>query len=114
MKVVRTDVHLLVRAGRELTVVEPIDWGEVAMHLERSENLVYWYQPKFGNVEDQFACVHVNGAFYHLTNKLEKAVFRNVRLTRDFSNYEMLGDGTRKLRIPLRLLREKLRASSKV
>ena len=60
---------------------------------------------------DQFPSINVNGKFYHLNSKLEKAVFRSVRLTKDFRNYEFLEDGTMKLRIPVRLLREKIRTS---
>ena len=41
------------------------------------------------------ACICVNGKFYALGSKVEKAIFRNVRLTRDFRNYERLVDGTR-------------------
>jgi hypothetical protein len=52
--------------------------------------------------------------FYALSSKVEKAIFRSVRLTRDFRNYERLVDGTRKLVIPRRLFQEKLRTSRRV
>ncbi len=51
----------------------------------------------------------MNGLFYALRSKVEKAIFRSVRLTSDFRNYERLVDGTRKLVIPRRLFQEKLR-----
>ena len=72
-------------------------------HMERNENYVYWMQPKGGSMDEQQACICVNGTYYALNNKLEKAIFRNVRLTRDFKNFERLVDGTRKLVIPQRL-----------
>lgn len=87
---------------------------ELLPHMERNENYVYWIQPKGGSVEQQQACICVNGTYYTLNNKLEKAIFRNVRLTRDFKNYERLVDGTRKLVIPNRLFQEKLRTSNRV
>jgi hypothetical protein len=65
-------------------------------------------------VEQQEACIRVNGMFYALSSKVEKAIFRSVRLTRDFRNYERLVDGTRKLVIPRRLFQEKLRTSRRV
>ena len=87
---------------------------ELLPHMERNENYVYWMQPRGGSTEQQQACIHVNGTYYALNNKLEKAIFRNVRLTRDFKNYERLVDGTRKLVIPQRLFQEKLRTSNRV
>jgi hypothetical protein len=83
-------------------------------HMERNENYVYWMQPKGGSMDEQQACICVNGTYYALNNKLEKAIFRNVRLTRDFKNFERLVDGTRKLVIPQRLFQEKLRTSNRV
>jgi hypothetical protein len=83
-------------------------------HMERNETYVYWLQPKHGQIEQQEACICVNGQFYMLNGKLEKAIFRNVRLTRDFKNYEKLVDGTPKLVIPRRLMQEKLRTSDRV
>ena len=83
-------------------------------HMERNETYVYWLQPKHGQIEQQEACICVNGQFYMLNGKLEKAIFRNVRLTRDFKNYEKMVDGTPKLVIPRRLMQEKLRTSNRV
>jgi hypothetical protein len=82
--------------------------------MERNEGAVYWLQPKGGTVEQQEACICVNGVFYMLNSKFEKAIFRSVRLTRDFQNCERLVDGTRKLVIPRRLFNEKLRTSRRV
>ena len=82
--------------------------------MERNEGAVYWLQPKGGTVDQQEACICVNGKFYALNCKFEKAIFRSVRLTRDFQNYERLVDGTRKLVIPRRLFQEKLKTSRRV
>ena len=82
--------------------------------MERNEGAVYWLQPRGGTVEQQEACICVDGVFYMLNSKFEKPIFRNVRLTRDFQNYERLVDGTRKLVIPRRLFNEKMRTSRRV
>jgi hypothetical protein len=87
---------------------------ELLPTMERNEGAVYWLQPKGGTVEQQEACIHVHGLFYALRSKVEKAIFRSVRLTSDFRNYERLVDGTRKLVIPRRLFQEKLRTSRRV
>ena len=68
---------------------------ELLPRIERNEGAVYWLQPKGGTVDQQEACICVNGKFYALSCKFEKAIFRSVRLTRDFQNYECLVDGTR-------------------
>ncbi len=87
---------------------------ELLPKMERNEGAVYWLQPKNGTMEQQEACIRVNGVFYALNSKFEKAIFRNVRLTRDFQNIERLVDGTKTLVIPRRLFSEKLRTSRRV
>ena len=104
----------IVKAGVQHTMPTPLTMPALVQKLERNESCVFWVQPQNGKTEDQVPCVNVNGIFYALNSKLEKAVFRNVRLTRDFHNYELLPDGTPKLRIPQRLLMEKYRTSTRV
>jgi hypothetical protein len=62
---------------------------ELLPRIERNEDAVYWLQPKGGTVDQQEACTCVNGKFYTLNCKFEKAIFRSVRLTRDFQNYDV-------------------------
>lgn len=81
--------------------------------LEKKEGDVFWLQPLEGRIEDQVAAVSINGSLYSLSLRLEKAVFRHFRLSRNFCNIEFLEDGTPKLRIPTRLLREKQRTSTR-
>ena len=94
--------------------LQAVDVNTLLPHMERNESYVYWLQPKQGNFEQQEACICVNNKYYLLNGKLEKAIFRNVRLTRDFRNFEKLVDGTCKLVIPRRLMMEKLRTSNRV
>jgi len=89
----------------------PIRLERLLALMERNEEYIFWLQPAAGGIDDQFPCVSINGKYYMLNLKLEKAIFRSVRLCRDFKNCELLEDGTRKLRIPKRLLNEKLKTS---
>jgi hypothetical protein len=103
--------YVMVKAGSVYTTPQPVEVHHLLEKMERNESYIYWLQPKHGGLESQFASINVNGRFFHLNSKLEKAIFRNVRLTKNFQNFEVLADGTKKLRIPARLLREKIRTS---
>ena len=104
----------IVKAGIKFNITPPFSVTDLIRHMERNDAFIFWLQPESGDVEQQEACIHVNGRYYMLNGKLEKAIFRNVRLTRDFRNYEHLVDGTKKLVIPKRLMNEKLRTSKRV
>lgn len=80
-------------------------------NLHKKEEYVFWLQPKNGKVEDQIACLCINEIFFNLCLKLEKTIFRHIRLNKKFVNRENLQDGSQKLRIPQRLYREKQRTS---
>lgn len=79
--------------------------------MEKNESYIWWLQPNSGDLQSQIASICVNQKFYALNLRLEKVIFRHIRLTKDFVNVEFLEDGTEKLRIPRRLLREKLRTA---
>lgn len=113
MKLLNEADYTVVRRGKPCTVNGPIDTSDLQRLLEKKEFDVFWLQPKAGSVEDQVAAVKVNGKLYAMSLRLEKAVFRQFRLTRNFNNIEYLEDGTPKLRIPVRLLREKQRTSTR-
>ena len=81
--------------------------------MQKNEKYVYWLQPKNRDFSSQIPVVNVNGNYIQPSVKLEKAIFRHIRLTRNFQNFELLEDGRKKLRIPLRLLQEKQRTSNK-
>lgn len=119
MKKIDVSAFNVVKSGTEFHIPgcsskEDLAVAELLPNMERNEGAVYWLQPKNGTMDQQEACIRVNGVFYALNSKFEKAIFRNVRLTRDFKNMERLVDGTRKLVIPRRLFFEKLRTSRRV
>lgn len=111
MKTLNIDAFRVIRAGICFKTTAPVQLCELLQVMERNDAFIYWLQPPGGGVQDQVPAVNVNGAYYLLNQKLEKAVFRHIRLTRNFVNSETLEDGTLKLRIPMRLFREKQRSS---
>jgi hypothetical protein len=81
--------------------------------LERNEQFVSWLQPKNGSVDDQLATIKIGSKFYSLSLRLQKALFRHVRLQANFINRERLPDGRLKLRIPVSLLNDKRRTAAR-
>lgn len=59
--------------------------------LERDESIVTWLQPKGGKVEDQVPAINVKNQFYRgITLKMQKSIWRHVRLKKGFINLESL------------------------
>ena len=100
MKVVDVSRFEVVRAGVPCFTPPPVHVETIAKLMERNEDYIFWLQPPGKGVEAQVACVQINSVFYQLNMRLEKAIFRHIRLNRDFQNLEKLEDGTPKLRIP--------------
>ena len=105
--------YKIITSGVNYEVTLPISGAVLAMLMERKESHVYWLQPYHGTVDDQIAAVCLNNVMYSMNLRVEKAVFRRIRLNRSFVNLERLQDGTPKLRIPTRLHREKMRTSQR-
>jgi hypothetical protein len=62
-----------------------------AVHLlERNEALVTWLQPRGGSVEDQVPAINVNGQYRGLSLRMQKSIWRHVRLKKGFVNLESL------------------------
>jgi len=101
----------IVKAGVACKSETPIRLDKLLALMERNESYIFWLQPLNSDVSAQIPAININGKFYHPNLKLEKAIFRHVRLSRDFDNQELLEDGTPKLRIPVRLMREKVKSS---
>ena len=79
-------------------------------YLERDESLITWVQPKDGCLDDQIPVIHLSGGVYYILSlRSMKVVFRHVRLHKTFVNRERTIYGEWKLRIPICLLREKIR-----
>ena len=112
MRSIDISTYEIVKAGVAATL-EKMTVHTLIELMQKNDQYVYWLQRKNTTFETQIPAVCVNEHFYHPSFKLEKAIFRHIRLTRNFQNYELLEDGTKKLRIPLRLWLEKQRTSNK-
>jgi len=113
MKVIDIRNFSIVKKGQACVLPEPTDVQYLIKMMQKNEKYVYWLQPKNTDFSCQIPALHVNGNYIQPSVKLEKAIFRHIRLTRNFQNFELLEDGRKKLRIPIRLLQEKQRTSNK-
>lgn len=113
MKLIDIRNFSVVKAGQQCVLAEPADVQGLIKIMQKNEKYVYWLQPRDADFSCQIPALHVNGNYVQPSVKLEKAIFRHIRLTRNFQNFEVLEDGRKKLRIPIRLLNEKQRTSNK-
>ena len=113
MKLIDIKKFSVVKVGQVCVLPEPTDVQCLIKMMQKNENYVYWLQPANADFSCQIPALHVNGNYIHPSVKLEKAIFRHIRLTRNFQNFELLEDGRKKLRIPILLLQEKQRTSNK-
>jgi len=113
MKCLDLDDFRIVKTGRPCLIEEPVQLDVLISKMQKNDEFVYWLQPLGACYTKQIPAVNVNGQFLQPSVKLEKAIFRHIRLTRNFQNYELMEDGNKKLRIPIRLWKEKQRTSTK-
>lgn len=104
--------YTLVKAGVPCHVDGEVHTSTLISMMHSEDKYIYWFQR--ADVDTQLSCVYVNGKYYSMPLRLEKAIFKHVRLSKHFLNSEVLEDGTRKLRIPSRLLDEKKRTSRRL
>lgn len=113
MKEVDVEGNELILSGKEWEHPKSPCCKDMIKHLVRRECYCSWFQPKGGSVWDQFPAIKIQGRYYTLSLRVQKAMFRHVRLTRNFNNIERLPDGELKLRIPMQLLQEKKRTATR-
>jgi hypothetical protein len=80
--------------------------------LEKNTKVVTWIMPKGGDVKEQIPCIVFKEKHYSLSLRMQKAIYRHIRLKKGFQNEEKM-DGMAKLRIPDVLLKEKMRTQSR-
>jgi hypothetical protein len=80
--------------------------------LEKNTKVVTWLTRPNGKVKDQVPCILYKGKYYSLSLRMQKAIYRHIRLKKGFKNEETV-DGMAKLRIPDVLLKEKMRTQSR-
>ena len=82
-------------------------------HLERNESVITWMEPVGGSISQQFPAIRIHDQYYTLSLRQMKAVWRHVRLKKNFVNREVIPHVGTKLRIPEILLVEKLRTQQR-
>jgi hypothetical protein len=101
----------LICAGEDLVHHWPLKTRSVVKALEKKEVYCSWFQAAEGDVESQFPALRVQDKYYSMPLRIQKSIFRHMRLHAAFVNRESTATGVEKLRIPTTLLREKLRTA---
>ena len=112
MKVIEVQDMEIVFSGKAWTHnIQPCAKQAIPL-LERNEKIVSWLKPKGGGVSDHIPAILFKGKFFSLSLRMQKAIYRHIRLKKGFKNEEIM-DGIAKLRIPDVLLKEKIRTQSR-
>lgn len=104
----------LVKSGNDVAALVPLTVKSNLAKLEKQEKYCSWFQLKGGTMSDQIPAVRIGNRYYTMPLKIQKAIFRHVRLHSNFKNEEMTLLGFPKLWIPLSLMKEKLRTSRRL
>jgi hypothetical protein len=115
MRIVDTSSCKLICSGNQLDECflhkNASQWRQVASFLENKEIYCSWFQPDHGRVDDQFPVLRIHNQYYNIPLRIQKHIFRHVRLNATFVNREVTPNGLTKLRIPQALLMEKQRTA---
>ena len=113
MKEISMDGMRLIHSGDDWDHARPPCSKDMTGFLEHTEKIVSWVQPLSGGVDDQIPVVRFNGAYYRLSLRMMKSVWRHIRLKKGFVNREAAPYGGVKLRIPQLLFLEKKRTQAR-
>ena len=108
------DKYDLVKSGNDLKSFIPLSAKSNLARLEKQEKYCSWFQLRGGDISDQIPAMRIGGRYFSMPLKVQKAIFRHVRLHSGFKNEEMTSLGVPKLWIPLSLMKEKLRTSRRL
>jgi hypothetical protein len=112
MRQINTDNMIIVQSGAQWSMdISPCS-KQAIQYLEKNTKVVTWLMKTGGNVHDQIPCILYKGKYYSLSLRMQKAIYRHIRLKKGFNNLENI-DGLEKLRIPDVLLKEKMRTQSR-
>lgn len=112
MKVIESEHMIVVQSGIPWVHPIPPCSKQAISLLERNTKVVTWLMKPGGDVNDQIACIKYKDKYYSLSLRMQKAIYRHIRLKKGFSNLENV-DGMIKLKIPDVLLKEKMRTQSR-
>ena len=112
MRQINVENMIVVQSGIEWNFdISPCS-KQAIQYLEKNTKIVTWLMKPGGNVQDQIPCILYKGKFFSLSLRMQKAIYRHIRLKKGFNNLENI-DGLEKLRIPDVLLKEKMRTQSR-
>jgi len=112
MRQIASENMLVVQAGIPWNYeVSPCSKQAIQL-LERNTKIVTWLMKAGGGVQDQVPCILYKDRYFSLSLRMQKAIYRHIRLKKGFNNLENI-DGLEKLRIPDVLLKEKMRTQSR-
>jgi hypothetical protein len=111
MKNIDTSKCELIYAGKIWTHPLPPCSRDMLPLLERQEMCCSWFQPINKSIDHQFPALKIDINYYAMSLRMQKAVFRHIRLHPGFMNVESTPCGRQKLRIPQSLLLEKQRTA---
>ena len=109
MKVINMAGLQVVSVGMKWTYASSPCSKQAVQFLEKNEKVVTWLRDEAGL---QIPCIFYNDKYYSLSLRMQKAIYRHIRLKKGFQNEEVL-DGYAKLRIPDILLKEKIRTQGR-
>jgi hypothetical protein len=131
MRAVDMSLHRVVKVGVDWPFNATPNCKRMISQLERNESLVTWLEPNSGGVAEQFPAIRVRDQYYTMSLRMMKvcqensifnsstrktrlqAVWRHVRLKKNFVNRETIPHVGVKLRIPEVLLVEKMRTQQR-
>ena len=113
MRIVDMTRHQVVKCGVDWPYEATPNCKRMITQLERNEALVTWLQPLNSAVTDQFPAIRIRDHYYTMSLRMMKAVWRHVRLKKNFVNRETIPHVGIKLRIPEVLLVEKMRTQQR-
>jgi hypothetical protein len=113
MRVVNMETHHVIKCGVTWPYSATPNCKQMITQLERNEALVTWLQPNTGGVTEQFPAIRIHDHYYTMSLRMMKAVWRHVRLKKNFVNRETIPHVGIKLRIPEVLLVEKMRTQQR-
>jgi hypothetical protein len=111
MREINMSDNFLVCAGEDMSSYWPLKTRSGIKMLEKKEVFCSWIQQDGGDVDTQFPALRVLDRYYSMPLRVQKSIFRHMRLSATFVNREVTATGVEKLRIPITLLREKLRTA---
>jgi hypothetical protein len=111
MREINMSDNFLACAGADMSSYWPLKTRSGIKMLEKKEMFCSWIQQDGGDVETQFPDLRVLDQYYSMPLRVQKSIFRHMRLSASFVDRDVTVTGVEKLRIPITLLREKMRTA---